>query len=250
MSGTYHLPSSSTRVTSSFQDHNDRNPPSVQPGTDYGVNKGSACYAPSAGKVLEISTSTGPSNDGQGRYVSIMFDDGHEGRALHMDRVDVKVGQRVTRGQKIGLTGASGYGSDYYYGPHVHQTLWKGGSWSTPELDFELYVGESAPTPSEPEEDEMAALKGATYPRKSDGATVCMLFNEGSGFWVLHTGGGGGYNNPIAQMWETGSWPSLTESHALAIQRSLDAVKAGSASASAVAVNVDDTPLVKERTDG
>ena len=141
MSGNYQRPSSSTRITSSFNDHRNRTPPSTQPGTDYGVDKGSACYAPSAGKVTEVRTGVGPTTDGQGRYVSILFDDGKEGRCLHMDRVDVSVGQRVSRGQQIGLTGASGYGSDYYYGPHVHQTLWNGKAWSTDEIDFELHVG-------------------------------------------------------------------------------------------------------------
>ena len=160
----YALPSGSTRVTSSFNDHKNRNPPSTQPGTDYGVNLGSSCYAPSDGKVTSVRTNTGPTTDGQGRYVSIKFDDGREARALHMERVDVSVGQRVSRGQKIGLTGASGYGSNYYYGPHVHQTLWKGVAFSTDEIDFELYVGGTSPAPKK-ERSEMFVTKygGSQY---------------------------------------------------------------------------------------
>ena len=225
---SYQLPSPSTRVTSTFDDHTDRTPPSTQPGTDYGVGYGSPCYAPSAGKVTELRTGTGPSTDGQGRFISILFDDGREGRALHLDRVDVTVGQRVSRGQQIGLTGASGFGSNYYYGAHVHQTLWRGRAWSTPEVDFEAYVGAPLPPPDEEEDEEMPTMKGAYYKRASDGATVYMLFNEASGWWTIHTGGSGSYNNAISVSWATNAWASISESHALSIQRALDAVKVSS----------------------
>ena len=80
-------------------------------------------------------------------------------------------------------------------------------------------------------------MHGAYYTRKSDGAVVNMLFNEVSGWWTIHTGGGGSYNNPIATSWATGPWVSLTESHALAIQRDLDKVKTGSATATGASAN-------------
>jgi hypothetical protein len=54
----------------------------------------------------------------------------------------------------MGLTGASGYGSDWYYGPHVHQTLWPGAIWGAPTIDFQLYVSDE-PAPGPRGEDEM-----------------------------------------------------------------------------------------------
>lgn len=81
------------------------------------------------------------------------------------------------------------------------------------------------PAPWDDDEGEIMALHGAAYPRKSDGATVYMLFNEVSGFYSEHTGVGGDYNNPIAVNWNTGTWPTITESHAGALKRSLDAVR-------------------------
>ncbi|WP_308491010.1 hypothetical protein [Microbacterium terrisoli] len=77
----------------------------------------------------------------------------------------------------------------------------------------------------EEEDDDMAALKGAYYTRASDKKTVYMLFNESSGFCVEHSGVGGDYNNPIAQAWDTGAWPKITEAHAVVIKRGLTAVQ-------------------------
>lgn len=150
----------------------------------------------------------------------------------------MSVGQRVSRGQKIGETGASGYGSDYYYGPHIHQTLWKGAAWSTPEIDFENHTGEP-PTEDETEDEEMA-MHGCWYTRASDGEIVYMIFNEGSGWWVIHTGGGGTYNNPLAQAWHTDQWVPVTESHAHAMQRALDAVAGVTGVPQLSAVNVEE----------
>lgn len=241
---TYRVPSSSTRVTSSWQDHKDRNPPSTQPGTDYGVNWGSPLYAVGDGKVTGIKTTN--AGDGEGRTITILLDDGNrETRSLHLQEVHVSVGERVTRGQKIGKTGASGYGSDYYYGAHVHQTLWPHGAWDNPTVDFEKYVGEEpAPEPPPPddgdEEDEMG-MKGAHYTRSSDGARVNILFNEVSGFWSEHTGGSGDYNPEIAENWNTGSWPKLTEAHVNALKRNLDAVRnAGNPGATTAAMVPDE----------
>lgn len=76
------------------------------------------------------------------------------------------------------------------------------------------------------EEDEDMKLKGASYKRAEDGETVFILFNEVSGFYSEHSGVGGDYNNPLAQNWDTGSWPGITESHASALKRNLDKVRA------------------------
>jgi murein DD-endopeptidase MepM/ murein hydrolase activator NlpD len=47
---------------------------------------------------------------------------------LHLSRIDVRVGQVVQQGQVIGLSGASGKGSERGYGPHLHFSFRSGGS--------------------------------------------------------------------------------------------------------------------------
>lgn len=101
-------------------------------------------------------------------------------------------------------------------------------------------AGNSAPpkqtSPEDEEEGEEMAMKGATYPRA--GKSVYLLFNEVSGFYVEHSGVVGDYNNSIAQKWETGSWPTITEAHATVIKRSLDAIRRTSVTGS-LSVDMD-----------
>lgn len=87
-------------------------------------------------------------------------------------------------------------------------------------------------TPHDPEEEE-EMMKGCSYKRTSDNTIVHMLFNEVSGFYqefhagVGKQGMGAGYNNPIAQNWKTGSWPTITEAHAKSIKENLIKVRQG-----------------------
>lgn len=129
--------------------HIDRNPPSSEPGTDYGCAYGSAVYAADPGRISDLKSSN---SSATGRYVTLDLDDGRRVRYLHLSRITVSVGNRVSRGQKIAESGASGYGSDWYYGAHDHTTLWD--CWcynfcSSCTLNFEKYVGSSNP----PEDD-------------------------------------------------------------------------------------------------
>lgn len=146
----YHLPSDTDWVTANHYNHCcERNPPSSEPGTDYGSGYGSPLYAVGAGTVVDLSHSNG---SGTGRYVAIDMDDGRRARSLHLSEIWVSVGQRVGAGQQIGLTGASGWGSDWGYGAHVHQTLWDYWGYdfcSSCTIDFENYVGSSEPGPTQ-----------------------------------------------------------------------------------------------------
>lgn len=141
----YALPSYTDFVSSSWQDHKNRNPPSGEPGTDYACGYGSQIVAVDDGSVLYVKRDNG---GGTGRYVEYRMDDGRTTRSLHLSQVLVNPGQRITRGQVIGISGASGYGSDWYYGPHVHQTLWPGDAWAANTIDFALYVGGITPQPT------------------------------------------------------------------------------------------------------
>jgi murein DD-endopeptidase len=229
-------------VPCTWQCHKDRKPPSTEPGTDYAVSYGTAVYAPFTGKVHDIkNTNTGAA----GRVVYLIADDGSTWvRLLHLSAISVSIGQRVTMGQTVvGKSGASGYGSDHYYGPHVHVSLWVG--WATtptpgitPTVDFQAYLsGDPAdngnvtpfppPTTDPEEDDDMANMKGAAY--TTGGKTIYLLFNEGSGFWVEHSGVDSAYNNSIASKWQTGSWPTITAAHAAVIKSALDKTRTNTA---------------------
>lgn len=144
----YAFPSSARYVSCSWQCHRDRVPCSAQPGTDYAAAYGSQLYAIGNGVISRVKTST---SAGEGRAISINLDDGRLSNSLHLSTTgSAYVGMRVTKGQAIpgAKTGASGYGNDWYYGPHVHQTLWPNQNFiyeCNATLDFEKYVGDTEP---------------------------------------------------------------------------------------------------------
>jgi len=54
-----------------------------------------------------------------GKYVQVKMDDGRGYFYLHLNRIDVVVGQRVSKGQQLGLSGSTGQST----GAHTHFTL-------------------------------------------------------------------------------------------------------------------------------
>jgi murein DD-endopeptidase MepM/ murein hydrolase activator NlpD len=133
-------------ISATWQDHKNRNPPSSEPGTDYATAYWTPVLCADSGTVVDRKDST---SGGTGRYVTIRLNDGRTVRYLHLAEVWVGVGQHVDRGQWLAASGASGHGSEWGYGAHVHVTLWPGAIWASPTIDFERYVGE--PEPEEPE---------------------------------------------------------------------------------------------------
>ena len=81
-------------------------------GTDVGVVRGTPVFAPQAGTAVTFT------NDGSfGKAVCLM----HPGTGwfslyAHLDLVDVFIGQEVRGGQRIGLSGNTGFST----GPHLH----------------------------------------------------------------------------------------------------------------------------------
>jgi len=139
-------------VTSSWADHKYRGPPSAEPGTDYGCAYGTDMQMAGDGTVSDVDWSP---DGGEGRRVSIDLDDGSRVSYIHLSQIYVQPGWRVSRGQYgVCLSGASGYNSDWYYGPHVHTTNWEYPGMSYADSrDFENYVsdeqGEIDMTPEE-----------------------------------------------------------------------------------------------------
>jgi hypothetical protein len=162
----YNLPSDTDWVTSSWWDHANRNPPSSEPGTDYGSGYGSPLYAPGNGTIVDYSHSNA---NGTGRYLTIDLDDGRRTRSLHLSEIWVTSG-RVSQGQQVGLTGASGFGSDWGYGAHVHQTLWDGWYYNFCSggctIDFAPFVGSAVPGPTQRQ-----VLSTASANRRGDPST-------------------------------------------------------------------------------
>lgn len=149
--GTYLRPCGIVPISSSWQGHKNRNPPSSEPGTDYAVVPGTPVRAAASGVIVDRKDST---TTATGRYLALRAEDGNYIRYLHLQSSAVQLGARVARGQVIAYSGASGFGSDAGYGPHVHVSLWRGG---TPlqlgfanSVDFENYVdGPNIPPQSE-----------------------------------------------------------------------------------------------------
>jgi hypothetical protein len=111
----YVYPTSVHTVSDSFADHVARG--SVNPGTDYTSAYGDTVVAVAAGTVTDADNSN---SGGGGRTVHIDHDDGSGSDYLHLASVAVTPGRWVAQGTVIGVSGASGNGSDWYYGAHLH----------------------------------------------------------------------------------------------------------------------------------
>lgn len=102
------------RISSSFNP-NRKHPVTgrVSPhnGTDFALSIGTPVYATGDGKV--ILTRNHPY---AGKYVVIQHGNSYKTRFLHLSKILVKRGQKVTRGQRIALSGNTGRTT----GPHLH----------------------------------------------------------------------------------------------------------------------------------
>jgi hypothetical protein len=112
---TWIRPTKTKKVSDDFHDHVARG--SVNPGVDYVVGTGVPVVAVADAVVTGVTTSI---KGAGGRMVWLNFGNGYCADYLHLSRVDVKKGQRVTQGQVLGLSGGSGKGSEKGYGAHLH----------------------------------------------------------------------------------------------------------------------------------
>lgn len=94
-------------------------------GVDFAGPVGTPLYATADGVVVHAGWSSG-----YGRLVKIQHEFGIETRYAHLSRLRVKVGQRVSRGQRIGDMGASGRVT----GPHLHYEVRVGGKAVNPMI--------------------------------------------------------------------------------------------------------------------
>jgi len=87
-------------------------------GVDFAARSGTPSYSAADGVVTHAGWSSG-----YGRLVKIQHEFGIETRYAHLSKMRVKVGQRVSRGQRIGDMGASGRVT----GVHLHYEVRVGG---------------------------------------------------------------------------------------------------------------------------
>ncbi len=118
---TYIWPLTGGRITSRF---GGRTAPTAgassnHKGIDIATPTGTSIKASSGGKITHAGWSSG-----YGYLVTIKHPDGTETRYAHLSKVLVKVGQNVTQGQKIALSGNTGIST----GPHLHFEIRVGGT--------------------------------------------------------------------------------------------------------------------------
>lgn len=81
-------------------------------GIDFGARQGTPIYATGEGKIVRVEFKS----TGYGKSVVIDHGYGYQTLYGHMSKVNVKAGQKVKRGEIIGLVGNTGTST----GPHVH----------------------------------------------------------------------------------------------------------------------------------
>jgi murein DD-endopeptidase MepM/ murein hydrolase activator NlpD len=87
-------------------------------GTDYAAPTGTPILSTAAGVVEQAGYTTG-----NGNFVKVKHNKTYSTQYLHMSRILVRRGQRVTQGQVIGKVGSTGLAT----GPHVCYRFWKNG---------------------------------------------------------------------------------------------------------------------------
>lgn len=87
-------------------------------GTDYAAPHGTPITTTAAGIVEQTGYTAG-----NGNFVKVKHNATYATQYLHMSRILVRRGQRVTQGQPIGLVGSTGLAT----GPHVCYRFWKSG---------------------------------------------------------------------------------------------------------------------------
>jgi murein DD-endopeptidase MepM/ murein hydrolase activator NlpD len=92
-------------------------------GLDIANRTGTPIYATADGRVSSVRK-----NGGLGKMIAINHGYGFKTRYAHLDKYNVKVGQKVKRGEVIGYMGSTGYST----GPHLHYEVLKNGKTVNP----------------------------------------------------------------------------------------------------------------------
>lgn len=100
-------------------------------GVDFAAPTGTPVAASAEGEVVR----TGYEPAGYGRFIEVEHANGMRTFYAHLSRVDVRPGDRVLQGERIGRVGSTGYST----GPHLHFEVRRNGG----KLNPERVMGES-----------------------------------------------------------------------------------------------------------
>lgn len=122
---TYIKPISGGRQTSGFGKRKapTKGASTYHKGVDWAVPTGTAVVASCGGTVVKAGWGSG-----YGYVVYINHEDGRQTRYAHLSKILVSVGQQVSQGQKIALSGNTGVST----GPHLHFEILIGGKQVNP----------------------------------------------------------------------------------------------------------------------
>ncbi|XBC43115.1 MAG: peptidoglycan DD-metalloendopeptidase family protein [Buchnera aphidicola (Meitanaphis flavogallis)] len=106
------------RISSTFNPHR-LNPItkkfSPHQGVDLAMPIGTPILSTGSGEIIQTKRSLAA-----GRYIAIRHNVKCITRYMHLKKILVKVGEKVKKGEKIGLSGNTGYTT----GPHLHYEIW------------------------------------------------------------------------------------------------------------------------------
>ena len=108
-------------------------PAAFHSGVDIAAGAGAAVVAPADGLVVLAGP---PAFTLEGNLVIVAHGMGLNSAFLHLSSVDVREGQVVRRGQRLGAVGATGRAT----GPHLHWSL----KWNDARIDPQMLAGEMA----------------------------------------------------------------------------------------------------------
>lgn len=109
-------------------------------GIDYAAARGTPVYATGAGRVTQASYSRA-----NGNYIVIDHGSGFVTKYLHLNKKNVKVGQRVRQSQIVGQVGSTGYAT----GPHLHYEFLLNGTHHNPRTVHQKFPKARVITKSE-----------------------------------------------------------------------------------------------------
>lgn len=120
-----HNPAPGQQVSSNFGPRRDPflGRRAMHAGIDFRAPTGTPILASGKGNVVRAGW-----NGGYGRMVEIDHGEGITTRYAHMSRINVKVGDKVTTGDRIGLAGSTGRST----GPHLHYEVRRNGRATDP----------------------------------------------------------------------------------------------------------------------
>ncbi|OPF80369.1 peptidase [Streptomyces antioxidans] len=85
-------------------------------GQDFVVPSGTPVHAAHGGVVVKAGPNGGGDGPAYGNAIVIKHDNATYSQYAHLSRIDVRIGQSVSTGQQIGLSGSTGNST----GPHLH----------------------------------------------------------------------------------------------------------------------------------